>query len=86
MEAAKLTESYLKSDEEYTKFYQKVLQSSQGLTDNPVLSRRAKSVSMMELIHITFLIQRIIIGNTTLKHWMRCRMNYQDDLINRILK
>ena len=46
MEAAKLTELYLRSlrsDEEYTKFYQKVVQSSQGLTDDPVLPRKRKA-------------------------------------------
>ena len=45
MEAAKLTESYLRrlrSDEEYTKFYQQVVQASQELTDEPVFPRKRK--------------------------------------------
>ena len=43
VEAAKPTESYLqrlRSDEEYAKFYQDVLQTSQNLTDEPVLPRK----------------------------------------------
>ena len=42
VEVAKPTESYLqglRSDEEYAKFYQDVLQTSQNLTDEPVLPR-----------------------------------------------
>ena len=45
VEAAKLTESYLRrlrSDEEYTKFYRKVLETSKDLTDEPVLPRKRK--------------------------------------------
>jgi hypothetical protein len=45
VEAAKLTESYLRrlrSDEEYAKFYQDALQASQDLTDEPVLPRKRK--------------------------------------------
>ena len=45
MEAAKLTESYLqglRSDEEYARFYQDVVQASQDLIDEPILPRRRK--------------------------------------------
>ena len=45
VEAAKLTESYLhrlRSDEEYTKFYLKVLEASKDLNDEPVLPRKQK--------------------------------------------
>ena len=44
-EAGRLTETYLRrlrSDEEYTKFYPQVVQSSQGLTEEPVLPRKRK--------------------------------------------
>ena len=45
VEAAKLTGSYLqrlRSDEEYARFYQDVVQASQDLTDEPILPRRRK--------------------------------------------
>ena len=45
VEAAKLTELYLcrlRSDEEYTKFYRKVLEASKDLTEEPVLPRKRK--------------------------------------------
>ena len=45
IQAAKLTESYLqrlRSDENFSKFYQQVVQASQDLTDEPVLPRTRK--------------------------------------------
>ena len=45
IEAAKLTESCwrsLRSDEEYTRFYQQVVRSSHGLTNEPTLPRKRK--------------------------------------------
>ena len=44
-EAALLSERYLRklrSEEEYSKFYEQVVQQSQGLTDEPVLPRKRK--------------------------------------------
>ena len=45
-EAALLSGRYLRKlrcDEEYSKFYDQIVQSSQGLTDEPILPGRGKS-------------------------------------------
>ena len=45
IQAAALTERHLRqirSDEEYDRFYERVVQSSEGLTDDPVLPRKRK--------------------------------------------